>query len=245
MRAEHSRGKWSLKELVCHFRRMESIFGERFRAMLSDENTVIVPYDDPDGDEVFVELTRRPTEEVVAEYLTEREALCRRLESLSPADWHRKAKHPEFPHYDVHFQAEYMAHHEAHHISSAVPAPGAVGLLTSPRFRHRAEAPVPPRRAAFAACAAIGRSARRLQPYFLNDRIRSSSVMALLCVAERDDAAVDLVELEAGEGVADSFATMFHRVAPGVFSSTSVVDGTPTSAGLMISYVRRSFSIPS
>jgi hypothetical protein len=109
-------GKWSLKELVCHFRRMESIFGDRVRGMLSDENSVIVPYKDPDADEVFLTLTSRPAEDVLSEYLAEREALCRRLEALSPADWHRKAKHPEFPHYDVHFQVEYMAHHEAHHI---------------------------------------------------------------------------------------------------------------------------------
>jgi hypothetical protein len=108
--------KWSPKELVCHFRRMESIFGERFRRMLSDESTVIVPYNDPDADEEFVKLTRRPAQEVVLEYLTEREALCARLETLSAAEWHRKAIHPEFPHYDVHFQVEYMAHHEAHHI---------------------------------------------------------------------------------------------------------------------------------
>ena len=109
-------GKWSLKELVCHFRRMESVFGERFRAMLSDENAAIVPYNDPDADDVFLELTRRPTEEVLSEYLTEREALCRRLEVMSPREWHRKARHPDFPHYDLHFQVEYMAHHEAHHI---------------------------------------------------------------------------------------------------------------------------------
>ena len=109
-------GKWSLKELVCHCRRMESIFGDRFRGMLGDENTPIVPYHDPDGDAVFIKLTERPTEEVLSDYLSEREALCRRLESLSAAEWHRKARHPEFPHYDVHFQVEYMAHHEAHHI---------------------------------------------------------------------------------------------------------------------------------
>ena len=109
-------GKWSLKELVCHFRRMESIFGERFRGMLNDENTVIVPYNDPDGDPLFVALTQQPIGEVLSEYLSEREALCQRLEALSPADWHRQATHPEFPHYDLHFQAEYMAHHEAHHI---------------------------------------------------------------------------------------------------------------------------------
>ena len=108
-------GKWSLKELVCHFRRMEEIFGNRFSRLLFEDNPPVIPYS-PDGDEEFLRLTERPTEDVLGDYLCEREALCRRLETLSAADWHRKGRHPEFPHYDVHFQAEYMAHHEAHHI---------------------------------------------------------------------------------------------------------------------------------
>ena len=108
-------GKWSMKELICHFRRMESVFGERFNRMLTEETT-IVPYDNPDADEVFLAMTERPTAEVLAEYLDEREALCRKLEALTPVEWHRKATHPQFPHYDLHFQVEYMAHHEAHHI---------------------------------------------------------------------------------------------------------------------------------
>jgi hypothetical protein len=108
--------KWSLKELVCHCRRMETIFSDRVRAMLSDENPVIVPYRDPDTDTAFLELCSRPAEAVLAEYLTERDALCRLLESLSAPEWHRKASHPDFAHFDVHFQVEYMAHHEAHHI---------------------------------------------------------------------------------------------------------------------------------
>ena len=120
-------GKWSLKELVCHFRRMESIFGDRFSGMLSDENAVIVPYKDPDGDEAFVKLTERPAEEVLLEYLSEREALCRRLEALSPAEWHRKAKHPEFPHYDVHFQVEYLASPRSAPHLSAVSETSAAG----------------------------------------------------------------------------------------------------------------------
>ena len=107
--------KWSMKELICHLRRMETIFAERFRRMLAEEAT-IVPYDHPDGDEQFVALTTRPAADVLAEYLTEREAVCRTLEALTPAEWHRKARHPQFPHFDVHFQVEYMAHHEAHHI---------------------------------------------------------------------------------------------------------------------------------
>ena len=107
--------KWSMKELICHFRRMETIFGDRFTRMLTEDIT-IVPYESPDGDDVFLAMTRRPTADVLAEFLSEREALCRLLEGLTPAQWHRKAKHPQFPHYDLHFQVEYMAHHEAHHI---------------------------------------------------------------------------------------------------------------------------------
>jgi len=109
-------GKWSLKELVCHFRRMEQVFGDRFRRMLTEENPAIAPYTGPEGDDDFLMLTSQPTDEVLNDFLCEREALCRHLEALSPADWHRKGRHPEFAHFDVHFQAEYMAHHEAHHI---------------------------------------------------------------------------------------------------------------------------------
>jgi hypothetical protein len=108
-------GKWSMKELICHFRRMEAVFAERFSRMLAEESTV-TPYDDPDADPLFLELTTRPIAEVLAEYLTERQSLCRRLESLTPAQWHRKARHPQFAHYDLHFGVEYMVHHEAHHI---------------------------------------------------------------------------------------------------------------------------------
>ena len=108
-------GKWSMKELICHCRRMESIFGERIDRMLAEETT-IVPYDNPDADEVFVALTNQPTAEVLAEYVGEREALCKKLEGLTPSEWHRKARHPQFQHFDLHFQIEYMAHHEAHHI---------------------------------------------------------------------------------------------------------------------------------
>jgi hypothetical protein len=109
-------GKWSLKELVCHFRRMEEVIGDRIHRLLTEDSPAIVPYDHPDRDPGFAKLTQDLTGEVLSEFLREREALCRRLESLSPAEWHRQGRHPEYPHYDVHFQVESMAHHEAHHI---------------------------------------------------------------------------------------------------------------------------------
>ena len=108
-------GKWSLKELVCHFRRMEEVFGDRISRMLTEDFPPVMPYT-PDGDEVFLKLTGQATEQVLEDYSCEREGLCRRLETLTSAEWHRKGSHPEFSHYDIHFLIEYMAHHEAHHI---------------------------------------------------------------------------------------------------------------------------------
>ncbi len=107
--------KWSLKELVCHCRRMEDVFGDRFARILAEDTPAIAPYS-PDDDETFAALCSESAASLLDGYLARREALCRRLEALSPADWHRKGRHPEFDHYDLHFGVEYMAHHEAHHI---------------------------------------------------------------------------------------------------------------------------------
>src|SRR5438477_6075624 len=65
-------GKWSLKELVCHFRRMEQVFGERFDRLLTVDNPPIVPYS-PEGDEAaFHALQAHSTEEILDDYLRER-----------------------------------------------------------------------------------------------------------------------------------------------------------------------------
>src|SRR5258705_13266346 len=45
-------GKWSLKDLVCHFRRMGEVFGDRFDKLLMTDNPPIAPYSTPDGEEV-------------------------------------------------------------------------------------------------------------------------------------------------------------------------------------------------
>jgi hypothetical protein len=61
-------------------------------------------------------MVSRPSRNSLAAFLQSREKFADRLEKLSPAEWHRTGRHPEYPHYDVHFQIEYMVHHEAHHI---------------------------------------------------------------------------------------------------------------------------------
>ena len=107
--------KWSLKELVAHVLKVQRVFSERLETMLAQDNPTMVSYS-ADNDPGFEKMAARPGEETVAAYLAERERHVDRLEDLSPPEWHRVATHPDFPHYDVHFQTDYLAHHEAHHI---------------------------------------------------------------------------------------------------------------------------------
>jgi hypothetical protein len=108
-------GKWSLKEILCHLWRVQEVFEGRIEALLTQTNPAIVPYY-PEQDSEFEEKLRSTAGELLEGFLAEREQLVTLLESLSAGDWRRSGSHPEYPHYDVHFQVEYMAYHEAHHI---------------------------------------------------------------------------------------------------------------------------------
>lgn len=108
-------GKWSLKELVAHLQRVQQVFSDRIEALVREENPSIASYD-PDQDGEFSALAAQPARALVEAFLADRARLVARLEGLAPADWHRPGRHPEFPHYDLHFQVEYMAFHEAHHL---------------------------------------------------------------------------------------------------------------------------------
>jgi hypothetical protein len=107
--------KWSLKELVCHLHRVQQVFERRVQSMLAEDSPAIAVYS-PDNDAEFEKMLSRPGKDALAAFLEDRERLAAQWEELSPGEWHRSGRHPEYPHYDVHFQVEYMAHHEAHHI---------------------------------------------------------------------------------------------------------------------------------
>ncbi len=107
--------KWSLKELVCHLHRVQQVFESRIASMLAQDNPAITVYS-PDDDAEFEKMLSRPAKDALAAFLEDRERLAAQWEELSPGEWHRSGRHPEYPHYDVHFQVEYMVHHEAHHV---------------------------------------------------------------------------------------------------------------------------------
>ena len=70
----------------------------------------------PEGDAEFARMAARPGAECLSGFLRERDRFAKRLEELTPEQWHRPGRHPDFPQYDVHFQVECMLHHEAHHV---------------------------------------------------------------------------------------------------------------------------------
>lgn len=107
--------KWSLKELVCHLHRVQQVFESRIASMLAQDNPAITVYS-LDDDAEFEKMLSRPAKDALAAFLEDRERLAAQWEELSPGEWHRSGRHPEYPHYDVHFQVEYMVHHEAHHV---------------------------------------------------------------------------------------------------------------------------------
>jgi hypothetical protein len=107
--------KWSLKELVVHLHRVQQVFEDRINAMIAQDNPSITPYE-PEGDVEFDKIVTRSGKDCLSALMESREHFAGQLEKLSPAEWHLPGRHPEYPHYDVHFQVEYMIHHEAHHI---------------------------------------------------------------------------------------------------------------------------------
>jgi uncharacterized protein (TIGR03083 family) len=108
-------GKWSLKELLCHLLRVQRVFAARIERMLREDRPSVETYE-ADDDPEFDRLVSAPAAAALAMLTQERDTLVSQLETLSPADWHRPGRHPEFPDFDVHFQVEHMVHHEAHHI---------------------------------------------------------------------------------------------------------------------------------
>jgi uncharacterized protein (TIGR03083 family) len=120
--------KWSLQELVCHMWRVQQVFEGRLQAMLAEEEPTLAAYG-PENDVEFEKMAARPASEVLSTFLRERDRFNARLKELSPAEWHRRGRHPTYPHYDVHFLVEYLAHHEAHHIYQMLERRAPLGPL--------------------------------------------------------------------------------------------------------------------
>ena len=107
--------KWSLKELVCHLWRVQQVFLGRLEAMLSEDEPTLDSYQ-PEGDAEFESMARGAAADCLRAFESGRDRLTERLQDLTPAEWRRRGRHPEYANYDVRFLVEYLTHHEAHHL---------------------------------------------------------------------------------------------------------------------------------
>jgi uncharacterized damage-inducible protein DinB len=124
--------KWSVKEVLAHIARLQEVFEGRLDALLTQENPAIVSYS-PEGDAEFDAISKRASADLLKWFEDTRGRLIGRLEKLSPADWHRSGRHPDYPSYDIHFCMEYMGHHEAHHIYQMFERRATLGASHGPR----------------------------------------------------------------------------------------------------------------
>lgn len=108
--------EWSLNEIVCHLRDVDSDVNlPRLRAFLQETNPFIIgqstddwvkerAYDSQDGRQALRDLTE------------ERKALVATLEALSPQDWQLRARHSIFGPTDLREMAGFIAEHDRSHL---------------------------------------------------------------------------------------------------------------------------------
>jgi hypothetical protein len=106
--------KWSAHEHACHLAAVGPLFIERIDIMLREESPRIRPYN-PNVDQEEDALLRMDLDEALDRFARERARLVDRLRGLSPADWERKAEHPEYSRYSVGILCRHAALHDMLH----------------------------------------------------------------------------------------------------------------------------------
>jgi hypothetical protein len=102
-------GRWSAHEHACHIATDHPLFFGRLDRMLGEEAPRITPVDasqDPPGMLMSMDL-----DESLARFARERGELVERLRLLTPAEWERRGRHPDYPVYTVFVMFRHLAMH--------------------------------------------------------------------------------------------------------------------------------------
>jgi hypothetical protein len=121
-------GDWSLKEIVGHLYRCQTVFEARIVAMVTEDNPAIAVYD-PDADAEFPRVLNRPAQDLVLGFATNRALIVGQLGTYSDAEWGRRGQHEHMVDYNVQNQVEHMLYHEARHIYQMMQRRSQLDLL--------------------------------------------------------------------------------------------------------------------
>ncbi|HXG40545.1 MAG TPA: DinB family protein [Candidatus Limnocylindrales bacterium] len=119
-------GEWSVRQALEHLAAAEELLGERVRRMLAEEEPdlvavaawAVVPADEPRPGS----LAGRTARELLERFQELREETVALLGGLTPAEWQRTGRHPEWGRVTILSQAGYFARHEAAHVAQIAAA---------------------------------------------------------------------------------------------------------------------------
>ncbi|HRI03463.1 MAG TPA: DinB family protein [Pyrinomonadaceae bacterium] len=109
-----SPGKWSAYENAIHLSQSDVAFRARLDLILSTPKPFIKVIENSAEDEAGAML-EVDLDESLARYVRERASLVKRLNQLSPEEWHKTAVHEAFDHYSVFIMFRHLYVHEMHH----------------------------------------------------------------------------------------------------------------------------------
>jgi len=86
------RGEWSAGDVVAHIADNEMVYGVRIRMVLTDENPMLVGYDEQAWSS-RLQMADLSTAGAIERFRVVRDSNIRLLESLEVAEWSRRGKH--------------------------------------------------------------------------------------------------------------------------------------------------------
>ena len=106
---------WTVTEIVCHIRDFGTIFHERAKRILNEDNPVLTPYD---HEKMAIDnrYNEQDVHAVYAELVTIYDELAAFYESIAEDQWDRAGIHPEAGHFPLTKSMLQVGTHSALHI---------------------------------------------------------------------------------------------------------------------------------
>jgi hypothetical protein len=105
--------KWSAHEHACHLGIAHGLFSDRLERMLHEDGAKVVPYD-PESEPEDMLLTM-DLEAALAKYSKDRVEILAKIRPLTPAQWQRTARHPDYSRYTVYIMFRHLQLHDMLH----------------------------------------------------------------------------------------------------------------------------------
>ncbi len=105
--------KWSAHEHACHLGLVHGLFFDRLERMLHEDGAQVVPYDpESEPEDMLITMDLDAT---LAKFARERTEILAKIRALTPAQWGRTARHPEYRTYTVYIMFRHLLLHDMLH----------------------------------------------------------------------------------------------------------------------------------